>query len=35
MIENTYILAVDPGNVKTGIAIVRPSGDMVCRKIIS
>ena len=25
MIENTYILAVDPGNEKTGIAIVRPS----------
>lgn len=35
MIENTYILAVDPGNEKTGIAIVRSSGDMVCRKIIS
>ena len=35
MTENTYILAVDPGNEKTGIAIVSPSGEMICRKIIS
>ena len=31
MTENTYILAVDPGNEKTGIAIVSPSGEMICR----
>ena len=35
MTENTYILAVDPGNEKTGVAIVTPDGSMVCRKIIS
>ena len=35
MTENTYILAVDPGNEKTGIAIVSPSGEMIYRKIIS
>ena len=26
MTENTYILAVDPGNEKTGVAILSPSG---------
>ena len=35
MTENTYILAVDPGNEKTGVAIVTPDGSMVCRNIIS
>ena len=35
MTENTYILAVDPGNEKTGVAILSPSGEMICRKIIS
>ena len=35
MTENTYILAVDPGNEKTGVAIVTPDGAMVCRNIIS
>ena len=34
MTENTYILAVDPGNEKTGVAILSPSGEMICRKII-
>ena len=34
MTDTTYILAVDPGNEKTGVAIVTPSGTMVCRKII-
>ena len=34
MTDTTYILAVDPGNEKTGVAIVSPSGTMVCRKII-
>ena len=28
MTENTYILAVDPGNEKTGVAIVTPDGSM-------
>ena len=35
MTENTYILAVDPGNEKTGVAILSPFGEMICRKIIS
>lgn len=34
MTDTTYILAVDPGSEKTGVAIVTPSGTMVCRKII-
>ena len=34
MTDTTYILAVDPGNEKTGVAILTPSGTMVCRKII-
>ena len=27
MTENTYILAVDPGNEKTGVAILSPFGE--------
>ena len=34
MTDTTYILAVDPGNEKTGVAILTPSSTMVCRKII-
>ena len=34
MNEISYILAVDPGNEKTGIAIVSPTGELIYRNII-
>lgn len=33
--SGTHVTRIDPGNEKTGIAIVSPSGEMICRKIIS
>ncbi|WP_282003383.1 hypothetical protein [Veillonella denticariosi] len=35
MTDSTYILAVDPGNEKTGVAIVTPTGALVYRDIIA
>ena len=35
MAATAYILAIDPGHEQTGVAIVAPDGDMVCRTIIS